>query len=129
MRSFSLRSRSSRGLPLLTPERWLFFSACELSCYHHTSGLLGGEGAHRLEDLLGLGHRDGLQRVGQPNARQVLASHELRRREQMVEELVYHAPDQMLAEVGDLGVFIYEERFPGLLDALSDQLPVVGPER
>ena len=66
-------------------------------------------------DVRQLRHGRHLERVGQADARDVLAGEELGRRQQLVEELVDGAADEVLAEVRHLGVLVDEQHAARLL--------------
>ncbi len=59
----------------------------------------------------------------------VRAREELRRRVELVEQLLDDAPDQVLAEVRDLGVLVDAQHAVGLPHAGLDRVPVVGVQR
>src|SRR5262245_871186 len=86
---------------------------------------LGGDlpegGAH----VLHLRHAVLFVDLVQPDAGDVRAGQEARADEQVVEVVVDHPPQQVLAEVRYLGVLVDDQHAAGLLHALADRAPVI----
>src|SRR5678815_5089922 len=81
------------------------------------SGLVRGELGDRGADGGLRWHARGLEAVGEADARDVRACEEPRRRVQLVEQILDNLADQVLAEVGHLGVLVAAQHAVGLLDA------------
>ena len=64
-------------------------------------------------------------RVGKADAGNELAGEHLRRREQVIEELVGGTTEEVLAEVRDLRVFVHDQHPAGLQHALADRPPII----
>src|SRR5262245_33306359 len=93
------------------------------------SRLVAGERGDGGFDAVLLRDAGDLEIVGEADAGEVPAGEELGRRVELVEQLLGETADQVLAEVGDLGVLVDAEDAVGLADAGGDGVPVVGVER
>src|SRR6185503_1674257 len=91
-------------------------------------GLFLSDLADRLDDPGQLRSGRHLERIGQTDARDELAGDEPRTSLEVIEKLVDGAANEVLAEVGDFGVLVHEDRAAGFLDAFRDHRPVVRPE-
>ena len=83
------------------------------------------DGLDRRLDALFLRNARALERVGEADAGDVGAGDEARRRVELVEQLLGDPPDQVLAEIRDLGILVDTQHAIRLAHARDDRVPVV----